>query len=303
MRHLLPRAVTALLVAAVLALAARPARAQEYVGSDRCQTCHRAEHNRFAQTAKGRLLLENPRNDIERRGCEACHGPGSGHVDARGHGGGPGFITFARDDSTPVATRNAVCLQCHAGGARMLWAGSQHDAANLACTDCHSIMSPQSEAGFLRQQTPTETCGRCHARQERAVMQSRSRMPLHEERMACPSCHNPHGSATEKLLAQTSVNEVCFQCHADKRGPYLWQHAPVVENCANCHDPHGGRNEMMLVRPKPRLCQACHDETGHPARPMQISNPPQVYLTGRECTNCHFAIHGSNHSGGQRFVR
>ena len=294
-------AALALIAAGVLA---RPAAAQDqdqtYVGSDQCQTCHRAQHARFLQTAKGRLFFTAPQNDIERRGCEGCHGPGSGHVAAEGRAFPRGFITFTARDRTPVADRNAVCLQCHQGQARMVWQGSQHESAGLACTSCHSIMSPQSENAMLRLATATATCGACHRRQLRLVEQSRSRMPVHEDKMACPSCHNPHGSPTERLIAASSVNEVCFGCHPEKRGPFLWQHAPVVENCANCHDPHGGRNEMMLNRPKPRLCQACHDETGHLSR---ADAAPMPFLMGRQCTNCHYAIHGSNHPDGQQFIR
>ncbi len=73
-----------------------------------------------------------------------------------------------------------------------------------------------------------------------------SHMPMREGKIVCTDCHNPHGSYSEKLLRANSVNENCYTCHAEKRGPFLWEHAPVRENCLNCHDPHGSINEYLL---------------------------------------------------------
>ena len=64
--------------------------------------------------------------------------------------------------------------------------------------------------------------------------------------MVCSDCHNPHGSVTEALLKKDSINDVCYTCHAEKRGPFLFEHAPVRENCDNCHNPHGSVNEFLL---------------------------------------------------------
>jgi DmsE family decaheme c-type cytochrome len=105
------------------------------------------------------------------------------------------------------------------------------------------------------------------------------------------------------------VNETCTSCHTEKRGPYLWEHAPVTESCSNCHDAHGTNNEKQLVTPRPRLCQRCHDPSGHPGRPyaadasnaMGASNSRFIY--SRQCSNCHFNIHGSNHPSGSTFTR
>jgi DmsE family decaheme c-type cytochrome len=122
--------------------------------------------------------------------------------------------------------------------------------------------------------------------------------------MECTSCHNPHGSPTPKLLLASSTNETCFTCHADKRGPFLWQHAPVVENCANCHDPHGSTHEKMLKLSRPRLCQQCHQGTGHPIAPRSPTVAADYpFVFNRQCSNCHVNIHGSNHPSGFAFTR
>src|SRR5215475_9898871 len=60
-----------------------------HVGSDVCITCHEEQNRRFKYTAMGKVMMLNPRNPEEARGCEACHGPGQAHVEA---GGGKGTI-------------------------------------------------------------------------------------------------------------------------------------------------------------------------------------------------------------------
>src|SRR6185295_6019826 len=82
--------------------------------------------------------------------------------------------------------------------------------------------------------------------------------------LSCTDCHNPHGSTAQALLKANSVNETCFTCHADKRGPFLFEHAPVRDSCVNCHTPHGSNHEKLLITARPLLCQQCHAQSGHP---------------------------------------
>ncbi len=121
--------------------------------------------------------------------------------------------------------------------------------------------------------------------------------------MTCTDCHNPHGTVTPTLLKENSINETCYRCHAEKRGPFLFVHPPVNESCANCHDPHGSNHEKMLKLAKPRLCQQCHVESRHPTEPRGRSFDQARFVLGRSCTNCHANIHGSNHPSGAAFKR
>jgi len=271
-----------------------------YVGAETCKGCHEEAFKKFEQTAMGRLFLKHPRNSKEQMGCENCHGPGKAHVDAGGGKGVGGLISFSKNDRTPVEQRNATCLQCHEKGARLFWQGSPHESRDVACTNCHKIMETVSERSQLAKATEIETCGQCHL-QKRAQQMRTSHMPLREGKMTCTSCHNPHGTVTEKLLKANSVNDTCYTCHAEKRGPFLWEHPPVMESCTNCHDPHGSNHEKMLKTAKPRLCEQCHVETRHPTRPQDTRQTR--FVMGRQCTNCHFNIHGSNHPSGNAYTR
>jgi DmsE family decaheme c-type cytochrome len=120
-----------------------------------------------------------------------------------------------------------------------------------------------------------------------------SHMPVREGKVVCSDCHNPHGSFTESLLKKDSINDTCYTCHAEKRGPFLFEHAPVRENCDNCHDPHGSINEFSLKISRPRLCMECHG-MGH-GTANGINDPKTM---GRACNNCHTQVHGSNAPAG-----
>jgi DmsE family decaheme c-type cytochrome len=99
------------------------------------------------------------------------------------------------------------------------------------------------------------------------------------------------------LREGNSISESCASCHAEKRGPFLFEHMPVRESCVTCHDPHGSNNERMLVAKQPMLCQRCHVHARHPATiydGTQI-NARSNRIVGRSCVNCHSMIHGSNH--------
>jgi DmsE family decaheme c-type cytochrome len=199
---------------------------------------------------------------------------------------------------------STTCTTCHNRGDHAMWDGSQHQARRLSCTTCHSVHDPKSERAQLVKATPIQICADCH-RDKIAKVDRSGHMPVHEGKMTCSTCHNPHGSANVRLLrAGFSVAEACTTCHADKRGPFLFEHAPVRENCATCHDPHGSPNERMLVAKQPFMCQRCHSHTRHPGtlydnRVVRSSNR----IFARSCVTCHSQVHGSNHPSGHFFLR
>lgn len=270
-----------------------------FVGSDACKGCHEDLAKKIEHSLHGRLLgTKLSRTEVQRRGCEACHGPGSKHLEDPAN---PTFnIRFGKKATLAAADQNAVCLQCHQRGKRILWQGSPHDTRDVSCVSCHSAHAPQAEKGQLKKATQSDLCSQCH-QVKAGQFQRSSHMPLKEGKLNCTSCHNPHGSVLERLIeGQVSINETCFRCHADKRGPFLWEHAPVLESCLNCHAPHSSNNPPLLRIKQPRLCQQCHIATRHPSQPYG-QNDRKVFA--RSCVNCHANIHGSNHPSGVFFTR
>ncbi|MGD0333593.1 MAG: DmsE family decaheme c-type cytochrome [Xanthobacteraceae bacterium] len=264
-----------------------------YIGSKVCLGCHSAVAATYGNTLMGRL--QRTGKSLE---CETCHGPGSAHAKAGGGRGVGGIISYrANDLSRTAEENNAICLGCHERGERVYWEGSVHQVRGLACTNCHTIMRSVSAQYQLKTAFLPDTCFQCH-KDRRAQMLMSSHMPMREGKVVCTDCHNPHGSTTEALIRQDSINDNCYTCHAEKRGPFLFEHAPVRENCLNCHDPHGSINEFSLKMSRPRLCFECHS-IGH----AETTGINSSLTMGRACQNCHQMIHGSNSPAGGALQR
>jgi DmsE family decaheme c-type cytochrome len=260
-----------------------------FVDGKVCLTCHASHAAEFEKTLMGRIG-KSKKGMFE---CQNCHGPGSAHVKAGGGRGVGGIISFRpNDDSRTAEENNTICLACHQKGDRVYWNGSVHETRGVMCSNCHTIMKNVSRKNQLKTAFEAETCFQCH-KDRRAQMFRSSHMPLREGKIVCSDCHNPHGSATAGLLRQASVNDNCYKCHAEKRGPFLFEHAPVRENCLNCHDAHGSVNEFMLKISRVRLCTECH-AMGHGT----TSGPLAVQTIGRQCNNCHTEVHGTNSPSG-----
>jgi DmsE family decaheme c-type cytochrome len=263
--------------------------------------------------------------DARAPGCQNCHGDSAAHrTDPVGTSPDVVFGANSKRLSSAEA-RNTSCLNCHESSVlpRTNWTGSQHETRGVACSNCHDIHTPNMKV--LSKATQAEVCFDCHKAQ-RAQTHRISTHPLavtgigSPPKMACSDCHNPHGSTGPTLLIKNSVNETCYTCHAEKRGPFLWEHAPAVDDCTNCHTPHGSTNMALLKARPPWLCQECHSGD-HGAALRSGSNLPGGNLTtingtvplasqspaiqsnARFCLNCHVLIHGSNHPAGAKFQR
>lgn len=139
-------------------------------------------------------------------------------------------------------------------------------------------------------------CYSCHKAQQIQTKMP-SHHPISEGKMDCSDCHNPHGGP-HGLLRQESVNETCFRCHAEKAGPFTFDHPPVSEDCTACHQPHGSVHNNLLAQSEPFVCLKCH--AGPHSRPPTRGRQPSLQ-TGEgfaqyysECTDCHNQVHGSD---------
>jgi DmsE family decaheme c-type cytochrome len=274
-------------------------------GADTCLGCH----NNATVTGLFRTKHARPNDPAGPFGhgglqCEACHGPGGAHVKA---GGGPlaGMIDFGPKASAPATKQNAQCLSCHESNAAHNWASSAHAANGVACASCHQLHLAKDPV--LTATSQIEVCSTCHQAQHSDLLKP-SHHPLPEGKMACTSCHSPHGSTAPAQLVKNTINETCTSCHAEYRGPFLWEHQPVTEDCSNCHNAHGSVQPALLKMRPPFLCQTCHEGAGHPSilntpQGLPGGGSPSAFLLVGGCINCHSQIHGSNHPSGRAFMR
>ena len=288
-----------------------------------CANCHEAQWNAIDLGPHG------ARNDASGSMCQACHGNAADHLKdpIKSKPANP----FGKNGT--VEQRTSTCLACHSGNRNLaFWTSGKHQLNEVTCANCHSIHGKQLAptinkfvTTFLPNQA--EICWNCH-QPIRAANFKPSHHPIIEGKVRCTDCHNPHGAITPAMLKQPTINDQCYSCHADKRGPFVFSHPPVEENCTTCHNPHGSVHAKLLNESAPNLCQDCHDGSRHPGtiygaaggftcqpgdtstacagKPAGSPNANvNTRLIARACLNCHSSIHGANAPGarGQFFTR
>jgi DmsE family decaheme c-type cytochrome len=274
-----------------------------------CQSCH--------DKAVGPTFLHS-KHAADPQSCATCHGDKvAEHMKGQ----------MAGDKNAPVpslkkltqAQISDTCLKCHEKGNQQNWHGGLHERRAVGCTSCHSVHSFKSKTAQLTTDRASEACYTCH-KSERAKTLRTSHHPVREGKLECTSCHNPHDGSRPKMIKAESTNELCYQCHAEKRGPFLFEHAPVREDCASCHDPHGSNHKRLTLNKLPNLCWNCHlSGSGHfgsgdnfsteKGVPVAPTGAPSGYPTAnsrfieKSCKNCHVNLHGSNSPSGAFFIR
>lgn len=287
--------------------------AADYVGSDACKDCHEDQFKAFSHTSHAQLTkISSWKNKVT--GCETCHGPGKAHIE---EGDPAKIISFKNKPSKEISE---TCLGCHAGKEEHNnFRRGEHWRNDVGCTDCHSshstiagrnvassnfqVTTANAEkpgfatTGLLKANDP-QLCLGCHSE-----VKPQFNMPFHhkvlEGAMRCGDCHNPHGGfELKQTRLATGADAACIKCHADKQGPFVYEHAPIkIEGCQACHTPHGSANPRLLVYSAiNQLCLTCHSVdhgvgAQEPVGPTHNQN--QQY---RDCTTCHVKIHGSRSS-------
>lgn len=294
--------------------------ANSYVGTEVCKSCHTEQGDSFEKTPH-RKLTELAGVPEGLKGCEACHGPGSEHVNA---GGDKSKIISYQKPSELSASEalkvNETCLSCHKKANLTAWMTSTHAASGVACISCHDPHRAESPKLIRAQDKPhpstwekekwssnfprstndvTELCLSCH-KSAKVQLSMLSHHPVIENKMTCASCHDPHGN-NEKNIKEISSRELCVKCHRDKAGPYAFEHPPAAEDCLICHKAHGSSNPGLLSEAEPVNCAKCH-RVIHVGWSRRVSGgvPNMNERLGRNlsymrCSGCHNA-HGSDHS-------
>jgi len=245
-----------------------------------CSDCHSTEVRKNFDAATNTFATTWAEINV---GCEACHGPGSQHVDvARRAASGSAepasgglTVTFDErrgaawviDPATGNAARTApratskeldVCAQCHARRGQF----SNDYRPGEPFTD-HYLPALLTEGLYHpdgQQRDEVFNWG--------SFLSSR----MHEQGVTCGDCHDPHGG---KLHAPG--NAVCAQCHAAAKydAPAHHFHEPDTAGaaCASCHMK---TDTYMVVDPR-------HDHS------FRIPRPDRTVALGtpNACNQCH----------------
>ncbi|MGB7740213.1 MAG: multiheme c-type cytochrome, partial [Steroidobacteraceae bacterium] len=267
-----------------------------------CADCHSTQVRKGYDVASDSFKTTYAEISV---GCEACHGPGSAHVQwAQRKGDEPGKgltvqfderrgVAWARNEagkpvrSIPRRTEREieVCAQCHARRAQIA-EGYQPGRAFL---DHYlpSLLTPALYHVDGQQQDEVFVWG--------SWLQSR----MHAAGVTCSDCHDPH---TQKM--RIPGNTVCAQCHEPSKYDVATHHrheqGTAGAQCANCHMP---QNTYMVVDPR-------RDHS------MRVPRPDESVAFGvpNACNSCHTdrdakwaarAVHnwlGRNAAGYQTFI-
>lgn len=255
-----------------------------------CADCHDDVVAHFSRNVHARLKRWEVRGGEV--GCTACHGDTSAHVES---GEVEGLVRFTGDPAEDAA----ACLACHATRGGEEWSAAAH-ANHVGCTECHSIHTTKA---------PTASCSSCH-QEVQALMFAPSHHPVKEGKMTCASCHNVHLANPSALRTEGRLNDLCVTCHQAQEGPFIFQHAPVEEDCSICHTPHGSVADNLLVANEPFLCLQCHSFHFHTGK-KPVDQAGTVIVGGKpypnvlgvygysksfgtKCTQCHPRVHGSD---------
>ncbi|MGC2300003.1 MAG: DmsE family decaheme c-type cytochrome [Acidobacteriaceae bacterium] len=254
----------------------------DFVGQETCATCHADVVKNFGTNPHTRLALQHAGKGVT---CESCHGPGKAHVE-----GGGDVTKIRRLGKMGTKEVDDTCLGCHAG-AHPNFDRSPHAKANVGCLSCHSVHASETPEHLLKAEQP-KLCFQCHT-DTKPAFDMPFHHPVNEGAVSCSDCHDPHGTFGNNNLKSTAdQNAVCTKCHAETRGPFVYEHAAVkAEGCVGCHSPHGSQNARMLNMPSVNtLCNQCHS----PVSSHTVIGMGQGSAELAPCTSCHTYIHGSN---------
>lgn len=159
-------------------------------------------------------------------GCEACHGPGSRHVDSAGAKG-----TILHPGRLPLDRGLMVCGQCHSLGKDP---SGNHPFPVLGTGEAGRSFLPGEDLAlaFVDARPKLVRKGWEYS----LLIQSSPRY----SNQRCTDCHDPHGKAAHVSLLLDPTSETCLRCHgvgdARLRFENHWGLGDVIQRpCWDCH--------------------------------------------------------------------
>ncbi|MBI2167025.1 MAG: hypothetical protein HYU34_02135 [Candidatus Omnitrophica bacterium] len=217
----------------------------------------------------------------------------------------------AKESVTAEYVGTDTCVLCHEKEAKEFRL-STHSRISVpgekvkaqGCEMCHGPGSLHVEASDTDKKGKRQTiinpkrdpsaCFNCHLDKKIEF-----RLPYHhpvlEGKVSCTDCHSAHGAEVRPWSATTlnDMNEACFKCHKEQRGPFVFEHEAVREGCTTCHKVHGSIHPSLLMARDSTLCLRCHTQVNFPTigKSSHAARLPQGTCFS---AGCHTGMHGSN---------
>jgi predicted CXXCH cytochrome family protein len=241
-----------------------------------CAECHSTDLRKNFDPATGTYHTTFARIDV---GCQACHGPGSRHLEwatkRSGKGKNAAQMGLAVDLAAPDATPQIeVCARCHSR--RALFWGDYRYGGRLMDTHLPSLLEPglyHADGQILDE-----------VFEYGSFLQSR----MYMKGVRCSDCHDPHSAGT-----RAEGNALCVTCHNasspaargsidasglkqndyDSPAHHFHRAGESGSRCVDCHMPQrtymviDPRRDHSLRIPRPDLsvkldtpnaCNLCH---------------------------------------------
>lgn len=215
--------------------------------------------------------------------CEACHGPGSGHVSWAEHKPGWEKLADGKGLKIQLDERSGIAWTIDPDSGNAVRNRMRDTEREIEmCARCHSRRSPIT-AEYLHDDTFLD-----HYRprlldegmyypdgqieDEVYVYGSFIQSRMYHAGVTCSDCHEPHS-----LDPRASGNALCLQCHQatkyDSTDHHFHHKDSTGGSCVECHMPP---KTYMVVDPR-------HDHS------IRIPRPDLSVSTGapNACTNCH----------------
>ncbi len=288
-----------------------------YIGTNQCFQCHRPQTNTWSETKHAHAFTDMPpkyqsdpdclkchvtgfgetegyiagtEKDLSMVGCEACHGPGAGHVDAAKR-----FVLATPDEEAKIEKEmrdtiiknptDSVCIACH-----LTQAHQSHPAyegrlfeqvasgSGLQCNPVEQCLTLIPAPACYSSRYNIKTCGSCHYgeykqwRTEKHSALSAMLPTQHWNDPDCQKCHPKADAVVKSLIASddlhaNQIGVVCESCHGPALKHVRFNRLLISSSPLGRKMEQAARHSIGNTKPA-TSCIQCHISESHQQHPL-----------------------------------